>query len=303
MVLGQPRPVLTALPAGSSPAGKRRAAVVGSPVAHSLSPVLHRAAYAALGLDGWTYDRSDVPRGALADHVAGLGPEWAGLSVTMPGKEEALALADASSAVARLAGAANTLVRLDDDRWYADNTDVHGLASALAGAGVEAPRRAVVLGGGATARSAVLALRQLAAAEVTVLVRDRLRPGTAELLRRVEELGGGPVVRTGRLADGIRLGPKGAEVVVGTLPAGAAPPSVSWDGTKGCVVLDAVYEPWPSTLALAVARATGGRVAVVRGTEMLLHQAVRQVELMTGRTPPLEVMAAALAEHVEGEGR
>lgn len=288
----------------------RRAAVVGSPISHSLSPVLHRAAYAALGLAGWSYDRVEVPRGALAAHVRGLGPEWVGLSVTMPGKEEALALADEVSAEAELSGAANTLVR-SAAGWSADNTDTYGLATVLAGAGVRTPGYAVVLGGGATARSAVLALRRLGAAEVALLVRDRIRPETEELLERLRGLGGGPEVRTARLADGIPLGPGGPQVVVGTLPAGtpapeltwhgAAAPELTWEGAAAPVVLDATYAPWPSPLAAAVAERSGGRVAVVRGTSMLLHQAARQVELMTGRSAPVAAMESALTAHLAQE--
>ncbi|WP_202865326.1 shikimate dehydrogenase [Ornithinimicrobium sufpigmenti] len=285
--------------------GPRRAAVVGSPVEHSLSPVLHRAAYTALGLAGWTYDRVQVAAGGLAAHVRSLGPEWVGLSVTMPGKEEALALADEASPDAVLAGAANTLVRRDDG-WYADNTDILGLATALqrelerGGAGP--PRRALVLGGGATARSAVLALRRLGAEEITLLVRDRLRPETAAMLERLEQHPGpiSPQVRTGRLADGIPLDGVTAHVVVGTLPADAPAPDLHLPtvDAPAPVLLDATYAPWPSPLARAVADRTAGRVAVVRGTAMLLHQAVGQVELMTGRTAPLAEMAEALDQHL-----
>lgn len=287
--------------------GPHRAAVVGSPVEHSLSPVLHRSAYAALGLTGWTYDRVEVGQGALAAHVGALGPEWVGLSVTMPGKEEALALAEDASPEASLAGAANTLVRRGSG-WYAENTDVAGLAAALqhelARTGAGPVGQALVLGGGATARSAVLALRRLGAEEVTLLVRDRLRPETAAMLERLEQHPGptSPQVRTGQLADGIPLDAAAFQVVVGTLPAGAPAPDLHLPGADAPapVLLDATYAPWPSALAQAVAERTGGRVAVVRGTAMLLHQAVGQVELMTGRSAPLEVMAGALKEHLGG---
>lgn len=277
-----------------------RCAVVGHPVAHSLSPVLHRAAYAALGLTGWRYDRVEVAQGALDGYVASLGPEWAGLSVTMPGKEEALALAARSSDEARLAGAANTLVR-SADGWSADNTDVAGLAAALreAGAALTQDRPCLVTGGGATARSAVLALRSLGAREVTLLVRDRPRPETERL---VEQLAADPDrplrVRARPLADGIPL--SDVDVVVGTLPAGAPAPSVAPPGATAPLVLDAVYAPWPSPLASAVGRATTGRVTVVRGTSMLLHQAARQVELMTGLAAPVEAMRSALTRHLGG---
>ncbi len=280
MVRGQPGPVLT------------RAGVVGSPVAHSLSPVLHRAAYAALGLEGWSYDRAEVPAGELAAHVAALGPDWAGLSVTMPGKEEALSLAVEASAPAVAVGAANTLVRRRAG-WYADNTDVDGLRAALVESGVVEVHHAVVVGGGATARSALLALRDLGVRSVRILVRDRLRPPTARL---VESLG--LDVRVGRLADGLRL--DDAEVVLSTLPGGTPAPPVLRAGAPRATVMDVSYAPWPSPLADAVDQATQGRVPVVRGTRMLLHQAARQVELMTGRDAPTSAMDEALGRALAG---
>ncbi|WP_010148610.1 shikimate dehydrogenase [Serinicoccus profundi] len=262
-----------------------RAAVVGSPVAHSLSPVLHRAAYTALGLTDWCYDRVEVPQGALAAHVAALGPEWVGLSVTMPGKEEALDLADDTGPAARAVGAANTLVRRETG-WYADNTDVHGLQAALTEAGVGTVSRAVVVGAGATARSAILALHTLGAQEVTLCVRDWTRPATDALLERL-----GMRVHRRALSEGI---PLDTEVVLSTLPGGVPAPPVLPAGAQPPVVMDVSYAPWPSALADVVATATHDRVRVVRGTRMLLHQAVRQVELMTGLDAPTRAMDAAL---------
>lgn len=267
-----------------------RAAVVGSPVAHSLSPVLHGAAYAALGLGDWSYGRVEVPQGALAAHVGSLGPEWMGLSVTMPGKEEALALADDAGPAARSVGAANTLVRRETG-WYADNTDVRGLEAALTEAGVGTVSRAVVVGAGATARSALLALHTLGAREVTLCVRDRIRPATAELLERL-----GVRAHRRALSEGI---PLDTEVVISTLPGGVPSPPVLPAGTRAPVVMDVSYAPWPSALAGAVAEATHDRVRVVRGTRMLLHQAARQVELMTGLDAPTPAMDAALRRHLD----
>lgn len=273
----------------------RRAGVVGSPIEHSLSPALHRTAYAELGLTGWTYDRTEVVGGELARHVAGLGPEWVGLSVTMPGKEEALALAEHASEEAVLAQSANTLLAREHG-WYADNTDVYGLATALREAGAGSPAQAVVIGGGATARSAVLALRSLGVSRVEFYVRDRLRPQTEELLERLDLE---RVVRP--LSEPIPVGGDD-QVVVGTLPGSAPPPRVRDLGNGDPLVLDVSYAPWPSRLAQAVATASGGRVCVVRGTGMLLHQAVRQVELMTGRAAPVAAMAAVLRERTGEEG-
>ncbi|MEV4500121.1 shikimate dehydrogenase, partial [Micromonospora arborensis] len=140
----------------------RRAAVLGKPIAHSLSPVIHNAGYAAAGLTGWSYTRIECAAAELPDLVAGLGPEWAGLSVTMPGKEAALAVAAAASPVAVAVGAANTLVRRPDGSWYADNTDVAGMVRVLTDAGVVAGAAVTVLGAGGTARAALAAAAQLA---------------------------------------------------------------------------------------------------------------------------------------------
>lgn len=267
-----------------------RAAVLGSPVAHSLSPALHTAAYAALGLDGWHYDRHECAEDGLAGFVDGLGPEWAGLSLTMPLKRVALRVADTVSPLACATGAANTLVFRDGGR-FADNTDVAGIIGALRGS-VSGPvtGRAVVLGAGGTAQAALAALRELGIDDVTVLVRSTAR--TAELREAALRLGVDPVVDDA-LADPARAAAalERADVVVSTLPQGAA------DGLCGAagVVLDVVYAPWPTAFA-ATAGAAGARV--VSGLEMLLHQAVAQVRLMTGRPGPVDAMRAALDDAV-----
>lgn len=269
---------------------RRRAGVVGSPIDHSLSPVLHRAAYAALGLSGWTYDRTEVRSGELAEHVARLGPEWVGLSVTMPGKEEALALADTASEAARLTGAANTLVR-DGGGWAADNTDVPGLQDALREAGLAGPGRAAVLGAGATARSAMVALRGLGFLQLDMVVRDEVRPETAALAERL-----GMRIRP-RVMDAtrLRLGESHHDLVLSTLPAQAEVPTVALTRGTPALVMDVAYAPWPSAFASAVAALGPDAPVVHRGTGMLLHQAARQVKLMTGHDGPVEAMRAALA--------
>ena len=118
---------------------EHRAAILGSPVAHSLSPALHRAGYAAAGLMSWSYERIECDAAALPALVAGSGPEWAGFSVTMPGKYAAAAMADQRSARVAALGVANTLVRRDGG-WLAENTDVDGLIGALRAAGCPAPK-------------------------------------------------------------------------------------------------------------------------------------------------------------------
>ncbi|MGH3712447.1 MAG: shikimate dehydrogenase, partial [Micromonosporaceae bacterium] len=144
-----------------------RAAVLGTPIKHSLSPVIHNAGYAAAGLTDWAYGAYECDEPALPGFVAGLDPSWAGLSLTMPLKEVALTVADEVSALARTLGAANTLYRRDG-RWYAENTDAGGMADALRTAGLTAARRVSVLGAGGTARAAIAAAAELGATEVTV---------------------------------------------------------------------------------------------------------------------------------------
>lgn len=139
----------------------RRAAVLGKPISHSLSPVIHNAGYRAAGLTGWSYSAIECAEAELPDLVAGLGAEWAGLSLTMPLKEVGLAVAGEVSPVAAAVGAANTLVRRSDRSWYADNTDVQGMVAVLRAAGVPAGVTVTVLGAGGTARAALARLPSL----------------------------------------------------------------------------------------------------------------------------------------------
>jgi shikimate-5-dehydrogenase len=253
--------------------------VLGSPIAHSRSPQLHLAAYRALGLDGWTYDRIECTADELPGLVAGFGPEWVGVSVTMPGKFAALRFADERTARAELVGSANTLVRTQGG-WRADNTDVDGLKGALgAVAG-----RAAVLGSGGTAPAVVVGLADLGVQDISVLARNRDK--AAPLLAL------GP--RLGVDVRWIELGTTLADVdvVVSTIPADVAA------GYANTVVatpllLDAIYNPWPTPLATAVEQA-GGRV--ISGLQMLLHQAFAQVEQFTELPAPTEAMRAALTE-------
>jgi len=259
-----------------------RAAVLGSPVAHSLSPVLHTAAYRALALEGWSYGLHECDEAALPAFVAGLGPEWAGLSLTMPLKRVALEVADDVDGLAAAIGAANTLVLRGPRTAY--NTDVAGIAAALG----PVSGRAVVLGAGGTAQAALAALRDHGVTDVDVLVRDLDR--AAALRATAHRLGVSPRI-TDALSDPRRAGTvmRDAAAVISTLPAGGAD-ALAAPGT-GSVVLDVVYAPWPTPFAAAAARA-GARV--VSGLEVLLHQAVVQVELMTGAPAPLAEMREAL---------
>jgi len=267
-----------------------RAAVLGSPVGHSLSPVLHGAAYAALGLHDWHYDAHECAEPELAGFVAGLDERWAGLSLTMPLKRVAVGLADEVSPLVAATGAANTLV-LRDGRRRAENTDVVGIVAALRGAGATAGP-AVILGAGGTAQAALAALAELGTTDITVLVRSAARAG--ELRAAAARLGVRPAVRE-HLADPVRAAGAmaGADVVISTLP-GPGADALTGAG-PGSVVLDVVYAPWPTPFA-AAATAAGARV--VSGLEVLLHQAVAQVALMTGRPGPVAEMRAALQDAV-----
>ena len=176
------------------PAG-RRAAVCGSPIAHSLSPVLHRAAYAALGLHDWTYDLLEVDEERLPAVVGALDASWAGLSLTMPLKQAVIGLLDEVSPFARAVDAVNTVVveAVPDAgdggvRLRGENTDVDGIVAALAGHGVPAVERGVVVGGGATARSALVALLRAGCRRPVAVVRGAHR--AAELQAVAARLGG-----------------------------------------------------------------------------------------------------------------
>ena len=265
-----------------------RAAVLGSPVAHSKSPLLHRAAYRALGLDDWTYDRIECTAEQLPSMLDGFGPEWVGVSVTMPGKVAALNYATERTDRAVLAGSANTLVRTASG-WRADCTDVDGIVGALRGAGVVdlAGRAVTVVGAGGTSRPAIVASAALGAAAVTVVARAADR--AADTLDCA--------AAAGLHAEFVHMSdPRLAEiagasaVLVSTVPAaGAADIAIAL--AHAPVVLDAIYDPWPTPLATAVELAGG---TVISGLAMLLEQAYGQVEQFTGRPAPRETMRAAL---------
>ena len=259
-----------------------RAAVLGSPIAHSLSPVLHRAAYAALGLDDWTYTAVECDEAGLAGLLA--APGWAGLSLTMPLKRAVLPLLDRTEPLAVEVGGANTVV-FEGGARLGYNTDVPGMVAALAEAGVTAPAGGTILGAGATACAALAALRETGLTSAVVLVRDQARAG--DLLAAAGRLGMAVELRP--FGTGVRDG----DLLVSTVPAGAADyyAERARNPRPGpSAVLDVVYHPWPTPLAQAAARS--GAV-VVSGFDLLLHQAARQVELMTGIKPaPLDDMRA-----------
>ncbi|GHH77907.1 shikimate dehydrogenase [Promicromonospora soli] len=294
--------------AGSAHTPKRRAAVLGHPVAHSLSPVLHGAAYRALGLDGWEYGVHDVTEDALAGFLRDVSPDWAGLSLTMPLKQVVIPLLDHVEPLAEAVGAVNTVLfsavggaGRGGVTMTGTNTDVHGIVAALReGLGTRRVSDAVVLGGGATAASALAALAELGCASPRVFVRslDRIGP----LREAVARMGVSPSFEvfddkatTSALAA--------ADAVVSTMPKLAAdmwatlltdPLAGPLTGTgekPGGVLLDVVYDPRPTALQSAWTTLGAGAVG---GERMLLHQAAEQVRLMTGRPAPLAAMDEAL---------
>ncbi|GAB3411844.1 shikimate dehydrogenase [Flindersiella endophytica] len=264
----------------------RRCAVLGSPIAHSLSPVLHRSAYAALGLPEWRYDAFEVAEDGLAGFLAGLGEEWRGLSLTMPLKRVAIGLCDTVSELATLVGAVNTVVIDDERRVHGTNTDVPGVVAALRERGVEEIEAALLLGVGATACSALAGLAELGLRTATAIARDPSRAG--ELERLAAEL---DVKLTVVHLDSEWKRGCTADVAVSTVPDAAAAPVARDLAGMVDVVFDALYEPWPTRLG---ATAEGAGRVVVGGLDLLVHQAALQVELMTEHVPaPLAVMRAA----------
>jgi shikimate dehydrogenase len=219
--------------------------------------------------------------------VDGLGPEWVGLSVTMPGKRAALARAELRTERAVAIASANTLVRLPDGRWRADCTDIDGVTGSLVERGWAGPRsgRALVIGAGATAAAAVAGLAELGIRKIALMARDADR--AASTVTAAD--------RFGVATELVRWDPAlpaaaDADVVVSTVPAGVAD-ECAQAAASAPFVLDVVYHPWPTPMARAV-RAAGGRL--VTGLDMLLHQAFGQVEQFTGRPAPRAVMAAVL---------
>jgi shikimate dehydrogenase len=268
-----------------------RAAVLGAPIAHSLSPVLHIAAYRALGLTGWSYQAIECDEARLPGLLGSLDRDWAGLSLTMPLKRAVLPLLDDAESLVTAVGAANTVI-LRDGRRFGYNTDVAGLVAAMREAGVGTEGNVVVLGGGATACSTLAALRETGARDVTVAVRSRPR---AEPLRQVAARLGVPVRLTEVGAD--VLASRCWDVLISTIPAAAAAgvaDGVAAGAVAAHAVVDVGYDPWPTPLAAA---ATAAGLAVISGYELLVHQAAGQFELMTGLPAPVAAMrAAGLAE-------
>jgi shikimate dehydrogenase len=262
-----------------------RLGVCGWPVAHSRSPAMHEAALAAVGLEGWSYQKLPIPPELFAETVRALpAAGFRGVNVTIPHKQAALALADAASVAAREIGAANTLSFERDGAIHADNTDAPGLIEALAAAGWDpAGRAALVLGAGGVARAAVWALLRSGAARVEVWNRT---PERARIL--ADQLGAWAVGA-----------PREAEIVVNCTSVGLADPDATFKalplqadslGAGSCVV-DMVYRDGGTRL-LEAARTRGADV--IDGLEILVAQGAASFERWTGRTAPRQAMRAAV---------
>ncbi|PRQ11960.1 shikimate dehydrogenase [Corynebacterium sp. 13CS0277] len=270
---------------------QHRAAIVGTPIGHSLSPVLHNAGYAALGMDDWEYGSFDCDAAGLPALVDSLDDTYVGLSVTMPGKFAVLDIANEISARCEDIGSGNTLVRTETG-WRADNTDVDGIRAALERLRVDAPSvaaegsEAVLIGGGGTARTVLWTMAELGCSKVTVINRTD----------RSEELS--PLVtRTGAefewlppTAD-LRETIERTSVVINTVPVPGTLDLV--EACSHAPLFDVIYNPWPTPLAQA-ARAHGHPVA--GGHVMLAHQAFSQFEQFTGFAAPEDSMWAALMD-------
>ncbi|GAA3866485.1 shikimate dehydrogenase [Leifsonia kafniensis] len=272
-----------------------RLAVLGSPISHSQSPALHRAAYGVLGLD-WSYDAIEVSEGSLTGFIDGLGTEWRGLSLTMPLKTEAAALISDLDSLAQHTGAVNTVLLRNGatGRTLSGfNTDVPGLVRALAEGGVREARRVVLLGAGATASSALISAAEIGAESVDILVRSPRKAaplvelgrsrGLVVTVSQLPNAEAGNDSTPGRPITTIPALDSPASLMISTLPGGSLLGDVfSADFRRDTVLFDVSYSPWPSALALAWQRADG---TVLNGLSMLLHQALIQVRIFVNGDP------------------
>ena len=281
--------------------GEMRLAVLGKPIAHSKSPVIQLAAYGLLGI-GWRYDAIECDEAGLAGLLDSRGPEWRGFSLTMPLKEEAFRLAQFVDPVAVESGVVNTLLRLSDDgsglpHWAGYNTDVAGIASAIARAGLDATD-VVVIGSGATAVSSIMAVRRLGGARVTLLARNE--EAMVDLVARFDDTrepdltgsASGPTIAVASVTMADAADPVVAQrlaeatLVISTLPGQAGAGLGLPAGLETVPLFDVAYDPWPSPLAVRWSGAGGTAHA---GLEMLIEQAIVQIRIFLTGDPRVEV--------------
>lgn len=264
-----------------------RAAVLGQPIEHSRSPILHGAGYAALGLDHWEYSRLECDAESLPGLVQSADESYRGFSVTMPAKFAALEFADEATERARRIGSANTLVRTPGG-WRADNTDVDGINGALAellgGEGALVEKRAVVVGGGGTARPAVWALLEAGIAHITVVNRSDRSAELRELARTFSA-----TISYVPLDGDVETATRAAAVVISAVPSGAI--AGLEEKLAHAPVLDVIYDPWPTPLVIT---ARSREIPAVGGHVMLACQSYGQFEQYTGEPAPRDAMRSAL---------
>lgn len=277
----------------------KRFAVLGSPITHSKSPAIHLAAYRVLGLD-WEYGRAEVQKGLLRTFIAGLEDVWNGYSVTMPLKEEASRFADELDEVASLTGATNTLYLDEFGKWHGYNTDVFGIVQAVTEARIGLVKHALIIGSGATATSAIVAIKALNPdAHVEILARNK------ESRKALIALGKSIGLKTSR-AGGLRAASRVSNLTISTVPAGSLDKQAAklsralfWK-PKGAL-LDVAYNPWPSKLAAAW---SAKDKRTISGLEMLIWQAVAQIRIFTSGSPERELpneVAVVSAMHLAVE--
>ncbi len=278
------------------------AAVIGSPIAHSLSPVIHRAAWEQLGIDGWEYRRAEVTEESLPTFIGQLDESFRGLSVTMPCKQAIMPLLDAIDPLASAVGAVNTVVP-SAGMLAGFNTDVTGIASAIRRAcsrsGVPVPSSALVLGARATASSALAALGELGITTTTVAARRFGGPGS--VISAASRLGVSVEQVMWSDVSAVASAAARADVLISTLPAGIADAIASRLAPReGQILLDVIYSPRDTALRTTFEKAGG---VVAEGTDMLVYQGAAQVQLMTGRSPDPAVMRHALEVELERRAR
>lgn len=261
-------------------AQRTRLAVLGSPIAHSKSPAIHRAAYRALGLP-WSYESADVTGTDLVAHIGSLDSRWRGLSLTMPLKRDVLPLLSWRHPLVDRVGAANTVLFTDDGlRGY--NTDVSGIIRSFADIGVTKLNSVHILGGGATAASVMVAVALMGAEEVLISVRGTSNLDEVHALARREHLR----LSVRRFGDDAELAPLAFGAVVSTLP-GTVDFSEPHQVRQGAVLFDVAYDPWPTPMAAHWSE-SGGRV--ISGLDLLVNQAVGQVRVFVNGDPEQQLV-------------
>lgn len=262
---------------------RSKLAVLGSPIAHSLSPVIHRAAYATLGFD-WEYDAVELSRESLPAFMSALDGRWRGLSLTMPLKRDVVPLLDWADPLVELVGGANTVVVTDDGlRGY--NTDVEGAMRSFLDAGLSSLESVWILGAGATAASLLVASIRLGAQSVEIFART---PAKAEPLKELgESLGASVVVRQWQEAA---LSVEIPSAIITTVPGGSLDVEFDESVRTAAALFDVAYDPWPSEVAKSW-MAVGG--TVISGHDLLINQAIAQVRIFAAGTPDVPLAREA----------